>query len=556
MVSGTYHDITMVLAGIGIFLVGMNMLEESLRRLAGRPFKLYLRRQAGNKLKAVVGGAVVTAVLQSGSVVNLMVLAFVGSGVLNLRNALAVILGSNIGTTLDSWVVALIGFKFNIESFAYPLIGFSGILMALSERGTKWQTWSRFSFGTAALFVGLDLIKGGFSNMVEQVDFSAYAGYPLIFFLLIGFVITALIQSSYAMVAITLSALHAGAITIVPATAIILGSEVGTTIKLLIAAAAGQAAKRRVAYANFIYNLVVIVLVFMAIRPLNAFISRVAGVGDPLVALVFFQSLINVAGALLFFPFLNTGARILEKKFPDSFTTARYIGTVPSGAGDLAMEVFEKETRRFIQLTLQFMASAFHVEAASRIREDADAGFIHRPMTAQYELLKSLHGELHAWFIGLRKALQEESDRERADQLISSVRNVMFAAKSFHDSESDISQFRNSSNDEKYRIYTGAKAAVAAFCERSDSIMSTTGGELFDLLVSHYREVQEGYAAQSGRFYREGLQAALNELELSTLVNFNRELYSGFKAMAWAINDLLLDRKQSGYFAELPGFIR
>ncbi|MFM7328752.1 MAG: hypothetical protein ACKO3B_08490, partial [Bacteroidota bacterium] len=224
--------------------------------------------------------------------------------------------------------------------------------------------------------------------------------------------------------------------------------------------------------------------------------------------------------------------------------------------GDLAMDVFEKETRRFIQLTLQFMSSAFHVTAAGRQQEDADAGFRHRPMNAQYELLKSLHGELHAWFIGLRKELQEEGDRERAEQVISSVRNVMFAAKSFHDSESDISQFRNSSNDEKYRIYTGAKETVAAFCERSDSILNTSTADLFDKLVSHYKEVQQGYAAQSSRFYREGLQAALNELELSTLVNFNRELYSGFKAMAWAMNDLLLDRKQAAYFAELPGFIR
>lgn len=547
-----------MLAGIGIFLLGMNFLEDSLRRLAGRPFKVYLRKQAGNKLKAVIGGAVVTAVLQSSSVVNLMVLAFVGSGVLNLRNALAVILGSNIGTTLDSWVVALVGFRFNIEGFAYPVIGIAGIMLALSEKGTTRQSWSRFAFGIGALFVGLDLIKGGFGDLVTQVDFHTYAGYPLIFFLLLGFLITSLIQSSYAMVAITLSALHAGAITILPATAVILGSEIGTTIKLLLAAAGGQPAKRRVAYANFFYNLMVIVLVFTAIRPLNRFIAEVSGVGDPLVALVFFQSLINVAGAILFFPFLTTGARYLEKKFPDTFTTARFIGTVPPGAGDLAMEVFEQETRRFMSLNLRFMGSSFQTHRGDRMARGEDADFSNRPIHAQYELLKSLHGELHAWFIGLRKELQEDPDRERAEQLISAVRNTMFAAKSFHDSEADIGQFRNSSNDEKFSVYTGARETVSAFCDRSESILASASPspDLFSELVSHYREVQQGYAAQSARFYREGLQTSLNELELSTLVNFNRELYSGLKAMAWAMNDLLLDRKQSAYFAELPGFIR
>jgi len=533
----------------------MGFLEESLRQLAGRPFKLYLKQQAGNKLKAVVGGAVVTAVLQSSSVVNLMVLAFVGSGVLNLRNALAVILGSNIGTTLDSWVVALVGFRYNIELVAYPLIGVSGIMLALSEKGTGRYLWSRLAFGLGSLFVGLDLIKAGFASMVHEMDFSAYAGYPLVFFLFLGFVVTSLIQSSYAMVAIVLGALHAGAITILPAAAVILGAEAGTTIKLLMAAADGSPAKRRVAYANFLYNVVVVILVFLAIRPLNRFIAEAAGLTDPLVALVCFQSLINVAGAVLFFPFLNTGARYLERKFPDAFTTARYIGSVPAGAGDIAMEVFEKETRRFMSLTLRFMQASFHAD--NRDGETGeDKNFTRQPIRSQYAYLKSLHGELHAWFIGLRKELQEDADRERAEQIIGAVRNVMFAAKSFHDSESDISQFRNSSNDEKFGMYNQAREAVIRFCTSAGAILASEPAVIFDQLVELYRDIQKGYSDQSARFYREGMQTSLNELELSTLVNFNRELYSGFKSLAWSMNDLLLDRKQSAWFAELPGFIR
>ena len=98
--------ISKMLAGIGIFLLGVNFLEEALRKLAGRTFKLFLRNQTSNKFKAIVGGAIVTGVLQSSSVVSLMVLAFVGSGVMTMQNALAVILGSNIGTTLTSWLVA------------------------------------------------------------------------------------------------------------------------------------------------------------------------------------------------------------------------------------------------------------------------------------------------------------------------------------------------------------------------------------------------------------------------------------------------------------------
>ena len=107
-----------LLAGLSIFLFGMYQLEIALKQLAGRTFKLFLRKHTENKLSAIFSGTIVTAVLQSSSVVTFMVLSFVGAGVINMRNALAVVLGSNLGTTLDSWVVAMLGFKLDIEKFA------------------------------------------------------------------------------------------------------------------------------------------------------------------------------------------------------------------------------------------------------------------------------------------------------------------------------------------------------------------------------------------------------------------------------------------------------
>src|SRR5688572_24385198 len=120
-------DIWKSLAGVAIFLLGMKFLEDSLRQLAGRPFKLFLKKQTSNKLKAIGGGAIVTGLLQSSSVVGLMVLAFVGAGVITMQNALAIFLGANLGTTINSWIVALLGFKFNIESFALPITAVAGI---------------------------------------------------------------------------------------------------------------------------------------------------------------------------------------------------------------------------------------------------------------------------------------------------------------------------------------------------------------------------------------------------------------------------------------------
>ncbi|HLC82675.1 MAG TPA: Na/Pi symporter, partial [Bacteroidia bacterium] len=131
-------------AGIGIFIYAMFLLEDSLKALAGRPFKIFLKKHTNNKFEAIGSGAIITGILQSSSVVILMTLAFVGAGIISMRNAMAVVIGSNFGTTLDSWLVATLGFKFDIADFAMPIIGISGIAMVIFSDRKRVQQFSRF----------------------------------------------------------------------------------------------------------------------------------------------------------------------------------------------------------------------------------------------------------------------------------------------------------------------------------------------------------------------------------------------------------------------------
>lgn len=555
MNTALLNDIFRMLAGIGMFLLGMKFLEDALRHIAGRSFKLFLRRQTGSKVKAILGGAVVTAVLQSGSVVNLMVLAFVGSGVLTLRHALAVMLGSNIGTTLDSWVVALVGFRYSIEMIAYPLLGLAGLLLAGTTKGTSWNHRAMMFFGIAALFVGLDFIKSGFSEMAGQIDFTPYRDYPIIVFMLAGVIITALIQSSYATVALVLGALHAGALTLLPATAIVLGAEVGTTVKLLIAASGGEAAKRRVAWANFLFNTITILVVGLAIRPINQLLTGPFGITDPLVGLVFFQSFVNVAGALVFLPLLNPAARFLEKRVGEKYAVCRHINNVPAASADLALEAMEKEVHRFVGLTLIFFRTSFRLptDANSDIGESS---FAHESVQVQYAFLKELHGQVHAYYLSFPGDQLTREESLRAEQVIGSLRNAMFAAKSIHDSGSDIVQLRESSNEEKFSIYVRSRQQMSDFSAEMFRLLTLPDAGRFEPIVAAYQKIQTGYGEQIDELYRPAVAGRLNETEISTLLNFNRELYSGFKAMVWSVKDLLLTEKEAEYFSELPGFIR
>ena len=353
------YDIWKMLTGIVIFMLGANYLEDGVRFLAGRSFKLFLRKHTTNKVKAIAGGALVTSVLQSSSVVNLMILAFVGAGVILMENALAMMMGANLGTTLSNWVVATLGFKFNIETIAYPIAGFSGMVMLLSNPEGKLQQWSRMLFGFSFLFVGLNFIKTGMEDLIGEIDLGALNEQPAFVFLLMGLFITAVIQSSSATVAIVLSALYVDAISLHAATAVVLGAEIGTSLKLILASARGSAVKKRVAYGNVIFNTITVLIMFAILFPVNSFISDVVGIKDELLALVFFQSLLNIAGIIVFYPVLGHFARFLERRFANDDDETLFIHKVKVTDTEPAMVALEQETVFMLYHTIVLTIDAF-----------------------------------------------------------------------------------------------------------------------------------------------------------------------------------------------------
>ena len=552
----TSVDIWKMLAGIAIFLLGMNFLEDGLRRLTARPFKLFLKKQTSNKFKAIAGGAIITGLLQSSSIVNLMVLAFSGAGIIKLQNALAIILGANLGSTLTSWILVTIGFNFNIESFALPIAGVFGILMLLGKKEKRWHQWCKLIFGFGFMFLGLAYIKTGIEGAVQQVNLSTLNHQPLIVFLLAGLLITSLIQSSSATVAIVLSALHVNAISLLAAMAIVLGSEIGTTIKLVLASLKGSAIKKRVALGNLLFNVISAIIIFIFLLPINRLITAITGDGNNLVALAFFQILVNLAGILLFYPFLGALSGFLEKWFAGSDDESLFISKVSVTDSGLALEALEKETRNFIFYVMNFTTSA--LGARNGVPEEVlNKSFQRKTVMEKYDYIKHLHGEIHGYFVQLQKTSLEAKESERLEQLISSIRNCMYAAKNIRDTLTDIEQLRNSSNDIKYNFYLTTKQKIEFFFDEVNILMQEQPREVhLESITKLYHTIQEGYTKRLRELYEEGIARHLNELEISTLINFNRELYTAFKSFMFTLKDYLLNVKDADYFDELPGFIR
>lgn len=549
-------DIWKMVAGVAIFLLGMNFLEEGLKGLAARSFKLFLKRNTSHKLKALLGGAIVTAVLQSSSIVNLMVLAFVGSGIILMQNALAIMLGANLGTTFTSWILATAGFRFNIENLALPLAGISGIIMMLIRRDVKLKYWSKLLFGFSFLFVGLGYIKTGMENAVQGTDLNLLNGQPAILFLLTGVVITSLIQSSSATVAIVLSALNLNVIDLYSATAIVLGAEIGTTFKLMLASINGSATKKRVAFGNLLFNISISLIVFILLSPVNRFITETVGIRDHLIALVFFQSLVNISGILIFYPFLGVFSRFLEMRFAGSQDESLFINKQLSTDIGLALEALEKESRNFIDHVLDFITDVLSLDSIGH-RGMMRKNFQRGSSLEKYDYIKRLHGEIHSFYIQVQQSSASDIETERLDQLIRSVRNWMYAAKNIRDALMDIDQLRKSSNDTKYNYYLVARRKIEQFLLEINRVMKSGNTDTrFEDITRLHQFVQKGYTESLQELYRGGVADHLNELEISTFINFNREIYTAFKSMVFALKDYLLNSKEAAYFDELPGFIR
>ncbi|MBL7747974.1 MAG: Na/Pi cotransporter family protein [Chitinophagaceae bacterium] len=551
-------DIWQMLAGIAFFLLAMSFMEEALRHLAGRKFKLFLKKQTASRLKAISGSAAVTGVLQSSSIVNLLLLSMVGAGIVKMEHSLSLILGSNLGSTINSWIVVTLGFKYNIDAAMLPLAGIAGVVLAFANREKQLYHWMKFLFGFAFLFIALQFIRGGMENLVQQTDLSAFNNYPLLLFLFLGIVLTALVQSSSATMALTLSALYSNAISLPIAMGIILGSEIGTTLKMFIASANGVAAQKRMALGNFIFNTVTACVMFLLLIPVSNLISELAGIRDSMIALVFFQTLTNIVSILLFFPLLNKVGQFLTRRFPETENHTVYISKVlPDGDADIALEALESETRLFIHHVIDYSLHSFHLEKQMPLEPDLKKGFQRKTTAEKYDHIKQSHGEIHTFYLRLQSNMLLKPGKERLEQLITAVRNMMYAAKNIRDAQHDIEQIRNSSNDLKYDFYNKSGEKLLSFYRQVlDLLMAGKEVSKFEKLTVLYHSVTTGYSDTLQQLYRESMASRVNEMEISTLINFNRELYTSFKSVLFSLKDFLLTPGEAEYFDAMPGFIR
>lgn len=281
-------DFITLLGSLGLFLYGMKVMSEGLQKIAGERMRSILSAMTSNRVLGVLTGIVVTALIQSSSATTLMVVSFVNAGLLNLAESISVIMGANIGTTVTAWIISLLGFKVDIASFAVPLLAIA-VPLFFSKKSNR-VAWGEFIVGFSLLFLGLQFLKTSMPDLQSNPDALAFLqrytdmGYLSVFiFLLIGTILTIIVQSSSATVAITLIMCSKGWIPFEMATAMVLGENIGTTITANLAALKASEAAKRTAFSHFLFNITGVCWVLIVYYPFTHLVANIctAICGDP-----------------------------------------------------------------------------------------------------------------------------------------------------------------------------------------------------------------------------------------------------------------------------------
>jgi phosphate:Na+ symporter len=308
-------------AGLALFLFGMQCLEEGLRQLAGGQLERLLALSTATPFKSLMFGVTATMLVQSSSLVSLLTIAFISTGLIQLAAGIAILFGANLGTTSGIWLLALAGQNVSLGPLALPLLVF-GVLGSFT--GPRGQAVGRVVMGVAFLFLGIDQMKAGFSEVAGDFDplhyqLPGFAGALL--FTGIGLLITVLLQSSHATLMLTLTALGGGQLGLEQGLAIAIGSNLGSTVTAVIGALGGARAGQRLALAHVLFNLTTGAIALILLVPLAALVQSITapmGLGNnALIQLALFHTLFNAMGVSLFWPWQGWLAKRLQRWLPD-----------------------------------------------------------------------------------------------------------------------------------------------------------------------------------------------------------------------------------------------
>ncbi|PPB51406.1 sodium:phosphate symporter [Campylobacter hyointestinalis subsp. hyointestinalis] len=448
--------------GVCIFLYAMIVLENSFSMFAG--IESFLKKATSSKISSFNFGLLTTAIMQSSGLVSVLAISFLSAGLISLISGLAIIYGANLGTVTGAWLVAGLGLKVDIASYAMPLIVVG--MLFIFNKSDKIKGCGYFLFSIGLLFLGIAYMKSGFDNIKDTIDLSKYAmsGVSgLLVYTLIGLVMTVVMQSSHATLTLAITALGANQITYENSVAIAIGSNVGSTIMAIIGSLNANSDGKKLTVAHVIFNVTsaIITLIFI-----NFFIfitdetAKIAGVRDDdyTIKLAIFHTYFNATGVLLFYPLANLMEKLLNKFIKSEHKrskvdTAYYLNEDSAQFSDSATEVLVKEVKH-----LYSNASSIIAKSISISKEDINSPLSpeevirsrQQPIKMDFdELYNNRFKEIYSQIIDFAVLASSNSKKEDMGKFMDLRRVALLLAEALKDiknSQPNVYKFITSNN--------------------------------------------------------------------------------------------------------------
>ena len=484
-----------LLGALGMFLYGMNLMSAGLQKAAGSKLRNLLTAMTSNPFKGVMSGLGITSVIQSSSATTVMTVGFVNAGLLTLTQAIGVIMGANIGTTVTAWMVSLVGFKADVSALAVPLMAV-GFILSLSKRD-KRRNISELIVGFALLFLGLSLMKESVPDLKETPEVLAFIqewtsfGFgSVLIFLLFGTVLTLVLQSSSATMALTLIMVNMGWIPFEMGAAMVLGENIGTTITANIAAAVGNANARRAALAHTVFNVIGVCWALILFNPFLEFVGTTItwlGLPNPLyidhtVAMTadeatstlygisMLHTLFNVINTFVLVWFTKQIASLVTRLIKDKKSNEedvvklKYIDAGPLSTAELSVEQARNEVIHFAEISRR---SVDFIHRIVHAKDNKEFEAMRDKLVKYEEIADRIEYEI-ATFLN---AMPDESISEETRETVKRMYKIIGELESLGDSGEAISRIlsrRNShsqtfSDEQVERIDTILKALDRAY---------------------------------------------------------------------------------------------
>jgi len=493
-----------VLGGLGIFFYGMKLLSESIQRLAGTRLRKSLNMMTRNRFVGVLTGFTVTGIIQSSSATTVMVISFVSAGLITLTESIGVIMGANLGTTVTIWIVSLLGFKFNITALSLPIIAV-GVPFIFSKT-SKWNSIGELLIGFGLLFLGLSFLKHGVPDIHNNPEllrfFAEYSGrgfWTFLIYIGMGAAVAAIIQSSSAVGAITVTMAFQGWIDFPGAAAIMLGGNIGTTVTAYLAALGTNIHGRRAARAHFLFNIIGVSWVLVLYLPISNLLTLVtAGKNltgtDLTIYISIFHTLFNLANILLLIYFVPQLATLSEKLVKnkqgrkEEEYKLKYISAGMTKTPEMSILEARKEIIRMAILSFnmfqKFLEVFFH--------PNQKMGKIVAKVKEQEDLVDKLKNEITRY---LAKLSQDVLDESSAFKVMAMMR-IVNEIESIADCCYDLIIATQTRYDSNMKLHPNADQEIKSFSEDVSEFLQFNIENLLNAKLSD-KELKKAYEYES-----------------------------------------------------------